>query len=868
MSVYRKDDNGNIKKIAGSLTQRINMHIFQTTHEFDTVKNEDNYIINESDAKPYISSIKDWTQYSINLSEPNQSSNINIKLGSQTLKLINNVKNIEIGTLKGVIQCHTEKLDNNEIFLDVVGTVVSLNGVEKTSINTDTTPTANSNNLITSGGVHDYPAIVFAESERQKSKNLFDLNYNGTFNSTTETSVSKYIALKSVYGEKFTINTNLPQYSFSRGSVGDIYTNIIFKNLKPNTSYTISFTPISVDNGVVHFLGVYNVQDKLNTKVTKTITTDENGRFDTGYGIWISAQNTTFVVKDIQAEEGSTATDYQPYYGQITHNGDPAVEFAESERQKSKNLLQNTLEGFQLENKGYDLVIYQRTKQVTYPLYFSVKGNTIDYPLSPEGALFQFTYSDGSVSYITGTYFQSDTKQCANYTFNGSKELEKITLLNWCQCIGTVEFAQLEENNHFTGYQPYNGAIVHEKEFHESLQNTPAIVFAESERQKSKNLFSILKTYSITHDDVTITINSDTQKVLINGTASSAATISFSSDEIAPISVKNGEYFTISKTPNVAINVGINNKENPSGSIIYVNKTDKFNTNTIIQNDKANRLYFWYEAGDTFNNVEFGIQVEEGSTATDYQPYNGEIIHEKKLNEIVNGKYPIDINACTTYDQVYNSLQNATYGQCGIGVNHTNAIKSLLPTFPTNASYVDCVANIIKNKYTSSVNIYAIRFTGCPFGMNQPIYYCDVFYDGQSTIVTGWYKPIAVELIYDKDTKSTIGGTTYTNGIGDSTAAIYTVNNIDLTPYKYMYVYQRMFGEIQKIFVDLTNSVEAGGYCGGQTTMSYNIDALDCSLVKVPTTKNSITFDTRYIKLSDVSIQSTPVNVCRIEGYK
>ena len=50
------------------------------------------------------------------------------------------------------------------------GTVVSLNGVEKTSINTDTTPTANSENLITSGGVHDYPAILFAESERQKNE--------------------------------------------------------------------------------------------------------------------------------------------------------------------------------------------------------------------------------------------------------------------------------------------------------------------------------------------------------------------------------------------------------------------------------------------------------------------------------------------------------------------------------------------------------------------------------------------------------------------------------------------------------------------------------------------------------------------------
>ena len=53
------------------------------------------------------------------------------------------------------------------------GTVVSVNGEEKTSINTDITPIASSENLITSGGVHDYPAVTFAESERQKSKNLF-----------------------------------------------------------------------------------------------------------------------------------------------------------------------------------------------------------------------------------------------------------------------------------------------------------------------------------------------------------------------------------------------------------------------------------------------------------------------------------------------------------------------------------------------------------------------------------------------------------------------------------------------------------------------------------------------------------------------
>ena len=261
-----------------------------------------------------------------------------LKKGTYTLTIFNAVNNTndttisialynQDGTINGTFTTATITTNTtitftlaSDLYLDIrvtgdVGTISFDHiQVEKGSIATAYYPYSGE---ITHNGD---AAVEFANSERQKSKNLFDLNYNGTFNSKTETSVSKYIALKSVYGEKITINTNLPQYSFSRGSVGDIYTNIIFKNLKPNTSYTISFTPISVDNDVnVHFLGVYDVQDKLNTKVTKTITTDESGRFNTGYGIWISAQNTTFTVSNVQIEEGSIATDYQPYTGAIVH---------------------------------------------------------------------------------------------------------------------------------------------------------------------------------------------------------------------------------------------------------------------------------------------------------------------------------------------------------------------------------------------------------------------------------------------------------------------------------------------------------------------------------------------------------------------
>jgi hypothetical protein len=179
-----------------------------------------------------------------------------------------------------------------------------------------------------------------------------------------------------------------------------------------------------------------------------------------------------------------------------------------------------------------------------------------------------------------------------------------------------------------------NRLVVDNEELNLSELTEKTLDFAEIERQKSKNLFGILKTYSITRNDITITINSDTQKILINGTASSSGTISFSSDEIAPINVKSGEYFTISKTPNVEVNIGINNKDNSSGAIIYAYKGDKTYTHTITQDSKANRLYFWYSTGETFNNVEFEIQVEKGKVATDYQLYNGAIVHEKEIADV------------------------------------------------------------------------------------------------------------------------------------------------------------------------------------------------------------------------------------------
>lgn len=366
-----------------------------------------------------------------------------------------------------------------------VGTVVSVNGEEKTAINTDLTPTANSENLITSGGVHDYPAIVFAESERQKSKNLFDLNYNGTFGSKTEISVSKYISMKSVYGEKFTINTNLPQYSFTRGNIGDIFTNIIFNNLKPSTTYTISFVPISVttESTSVHFLGVYNVQDNLGTKVTSTITTDENGRFNTDYGIWISAQNTTFTVSNVQLEEGSVATDYQPYYGQISHTGNKEIEFARNEYEKSKNLLNATTSETTFGNMTFSAD--------TSNMYFNGSYTDADRCMFNSWALKKGTYTlnieyiSGSITrfenilfyiYKGGSWTQyseainlSSSNKAGSVSFTLDEDVNDARLTLYQNLTNTMtncvfKYQIVEGSVPDFDFQPYNGSIVHKSE--------------------------------------------------------------------------------------------------------------------------------------------------------------------------------------------------------------------------------------------------------------------------------------------------------------------------------------------------------------------------------------------------------------------
>lgn len=328
-----------------------------------------------------------------------------------------------------------------------VGTVVSVNGEEKTSINTDITPIASSENLITSGGVHDYPAIAFAESERQKSKNLFDytkFQQVGRPNYYLEVNVGSSIGVYAPVGNSDGIYCWIEQYdenkTYLKGS--NYWSDKFILQLEPTTKY----------------LRFDTVSDYAQFMICYANSVDEIGN-------------------------------YQSYNGQITHNGDPAVEFAEKEYQKSKNLWNS--EDIKI---GYDRVTYNKdTNTFTYTMTSAIVGENTEMAILSYGKLkagnyivsFTATSSVGNNAPIIVCEIDSNNNFVTSigtiYLIDGYKTIpfslteEKRIGLAWYYKAGwiagdapagtkTLTNIQLEEGSIATNFQPYNGAILHKLE--------------------------------------------------------------------------------------------------------------------------------------------------------------------------------------------------------------------------------------------------------------------------------------------------------------------------------------------------------------------------------------------------------------------
>ena len=114
MSVYRKDNNGNLRKIAGSLTQRLNTAIFKAAH---TVENgADYYTISEVEAMSYISSLTDNTNFWIYIDESNVTNEVYLRYKEQVLRVsLNKNTTIPIDSMYGKTDLFTLKASETGI---------------------------------------------------------------------------------------------------------------------------------------------------------------------------------------------------------------------------------------------------------------------------------------------------------------------------------------------------------------------------------------------------------------------------------------------------------------------------------------------------------------------------------------------------------------------------------------------------------------------------------------------------------------------------------------------------------------------------------------------------------------------------------
>ena len=200
------------------------------------------------------------------------------------------------------------------------------------------------------------------------------------------------------------------------------------------------------------------------------------------------------------------------------------------------------------------------------------------------------------------------------------------------------------------------------------LKHVPqeTIDFAESERQKSKNL-CCLKNESATVAGVTMIYDSINQTIELNGTSTGDINIMSNIRNILPI-ISN----SLGKTYSFSILIESGNFSNNFGAYlgsldsdiwsdrftIWVNKgiTVSSLTFTVSTNNTYDTLFVYLVKGTVVNNLKLKVQIEEGSVATDWQYPYGAIVHENQLTEqlsnpnlLINGDFRVNQRGKTSY---------------------------------------------------------------------------------------------------------------------------------------------------------------------------------------------------------------------------
>lgn len=169
----------------------------------------------------------------------------------------------------------------------------------------------------------------------------------------------------------------------------------------------------------------------------------------------------------------------------------------------------------------------------------------------------------------------------------------------------------------------------------------------------NKNVLNLSKHDGITtytHHGVTFSYNDKTQEFTVNGTATQDLgyqSLLYSNDRF--VTFEQGKNYTLSTTAPIPFTVQISERNVISAltlhpNTMFRNTFDRQNANYCSA--KMNYFMIWgISAGDTFNNLKFKLQIEEGSVKTEYIPNKQNKIQFlldeplRKIDDILKDKF-------------------------------------------------------------------------------------------------------------------------------------------------------------------------------------------------------------------------------------
>ena len=221
---------------------------------------------------------------------------------------------------------------------------------------------------------------------------------------------------------------------------------------------------------------------------------------------------------------------------------------------------------------------------------------------------------NSSSAFVSGQYAQVNGVTSLVITTGASTEYLRVGYRS-----DGMRNMQLELGSTATSYEPYVGGIPAPNPDYPQAVRT--VTGENVVRINGKNLLE-MPIESGTSNGITWTVQDD-GSIILNGTSTAGVSIRANNVTIPAV---EGETYTLSATGmGEAYNFGYKNSS--SGENIFVVTSASPTTTAVVTStmlSQANRLDMYIQSGKTFNNQRVTLQLEKGSSASSFEPYQGQ----------------------------------------------------------------------------------------------------------------------------------------------------------------------------------------------------------------------------------------------------